>query len=235
MRHYRQPLLVINGIEPETSTFSTDPQNLNFEVTTSYHLQAIKEGAGRTVTPISMEGLIITRDNRRVWGVRGGQIKNGVAHLSPAGNLTYAPNDTSPIFRFFSTELEKELGVSEDPENSALIGHQDSPVIKGIGFAIVGEINETFKEVEELHREAFCVYKDAKDRGLPELDARDQIGIRNLPNVDAWEHVKLFPIENDHVIIQKIINERSVIVDGCKFPLVDVGRGSLFLYDKYAF
>lgn len=230
---YRQLILAISGIEPETTALTVDPENLTLQVSTSYHLQAIKDGVGRTLTPVSVEGLVLTKDDKLVWGVRGGHVENGTAHLSPAGNLTYRSGG-NPIFMFFYDELRKELGVpKEKARYTALIGQQDSPVIKGIGFLLFSEIDKTFNEINEQHQEAYAAYREAKNMGIPELEARAMINNAGFPNVDAWEHVRLFPIENNDSALEKIIQERTVDVDGHRLPTVDVGWGSLFLYKKW--
>lgn len=223
--HYRKQMLMLPGTDA-----MVDPYNLNLNVTTSYHLQAIKKDVARTLTPISMEGLIVTADNKLVWGVRGGQVENGIAHLSPAGNLTYEENHQHPLFRFFYDEARKELGITPGKlRNPVLLGHQDSPVIKGVGFLLVAETTETFQEIYDRHQASFGEYKAAKASGLEELAARAKI---TGPNEDAWEHVKLFPIENSVGAIERILrdSERKIEVDGYRLNTVDCGQGSLYLH-----
>ena len=54
-----------------------------------------------------------------------------------------------------------------------------------------------------------------------------------LPNIDAWEHTKLLFIENNPKYIQEIVNSRKINDTVKGYPLLDIGRGSLILYNEF--
>ena len=97
--HWRELVLVRNG------WFHTLDPDLVIKVATSYHLQALQEGLVHDITPLSINGIIVTKDDKLVYGIRGGQVRTGKANIVPGGRVTADSIKPDPIFGSFSTFL----------------------------------------------------------------------------------------------------------------------------------
>jgi len=229
---WEEMLLVFKGQNP-----SVNPRNLEVLATTSYHVQAVRKGGRYDITPIAVAGLILTKDNKFVCGVRGGNHESGKVCISPAGSLSLLNlhNRGNPLFATFHKELEEELGIKkDDSDNPQLIGVEyqtEQDETKGVKFVFYMPTKESSREIDEKHKEAFNVYQKAISNGVPEVEARREIQYAGIPNSDAWEHTKLLFIDNNPKLIGEIIQSRGVPHEGKEYPLLDLARGALLLYN----
>ena len=214
-----------------TNIQKIDPQNLEVLCISSYHIQALNKGVVNDIIPVSINGLILTSDNKFTYGLRGGQVEKGNVHTAPAGRVSNKFKGKNPIFSSFYEEMIEELGIGKNKEEYELIGYQRDPeVSKAFEFVIFGQTKYSSLELKELHDGAFNVYQNAKDSDIPELEARKAIEEAGFPNTSAWEHLKLLFVENDKENLQKIIESREIEHDGIRSPLLDIGRGPLIMY-----
>ena len=224
---WQEVVLVLEGSNP-----SVNPRNLELLTTTSYHLQAVRKGGANDITPISVEGLILTRDNKFVYGIRGGNVERGKVCVSPAGSLSNHHKGDNPLFATLYKELREELGIeTEASDKPILIGYQTDPdFTKGVNFVFYMHSGKSSKEIDEKHKEALDVYQRALSKNVPEVEARKEIGRAGFPNIDAWEHTNLVFVDDNPKMIDRIIQSRRVPHDGKEYPVLDIGRGALILY-----
>lgn len=225
---WRELALALNASNP-----NIDPRNLELLTTTSYALQAVRDNVPTGVIPVSVDGLVLTGDNKFSYGIRGGLVKKGYVDLSPAGALD------KELYTSFYEELQDETGIGKTSINKpVLIGHQTDPnFIKGIHFVFFANTNYTSPELIEMHRKAYEIYRRAKESSREtdpvkvELLARKTLKDSGLPNVDAWEHEDLVFVENDPNQIKRIIDSGKVTHKGVEYPVMDFGVGALVLYN----
>jgi len=226
---WKEVILVLSRHNSEINT-----KNLELLATSSYHIQAIRKGAVDDIIPVLVEGLILTNDNKFVYGVRGRAIEKGKVCIVPAGSISNQYKGSNPIFGNFYEELTEELGIAQkDIEDCILQGYQTDPEFtKGINFVLHGRTSYNSFELDDMHKEALIVYQKALESGSSAEDARKVIEGAGYPNIDAWEHEKLIFIDNDIDSIKKIILSRKIEHEGEQYPLLDIGRGPLIMLNE---
>ncbi len=214
---------VVLGLEK-----GVDEKCLKFLIISSYYIQALRKGKAEGIVPVLVEGLILTDDNKFVYGIRGGNVEKGKACIAPAGTMAYLPNNV--IFSNFYGELNEELGVGKEKiRECKLVGYQTDPdFTKGINFILFGKTRCKSSELEEIHTDALAVYQNLEDKSVN--NARQAIKDKGLPNIDAWEHDKLVFVENNPYRIKDIIVSRKIEDGGKQYSILDIGRGPLILY-----
>ena len=166
--NWQEILLVLEGSNP-----TVNPRELELLATTSYHLQAVRRGGASDITPIGVEGLILTSDNKFVYGIRGGNVERGKACVSPSGNLSNHHKGNNPLFATFYEELREELGIETRESNDPLlIGYETDPDFsKGVSFVFYMPVRESSQEINEKHEDALDVYQKALSKNAPEVEA----------------------------------------------------------------
>ncbi len=212
-----------------------DPKNLDVIITTSYHVQATRKKKANDLTHLGMQSLMLTSDNKYVFGVRGGLVSSGKVAVSPCGSLALNDKITgkagNPIFDNFYTEALEELAIEKEEISKAeLIGYQTDPDCFSVNFLFDAKTRYTSNELKEFHEKAFDVYKKAKEKGIPEQEARKEIVKSGRSNVDAWEHGNLIFIENDVPLIERLVDSRKITYKGKEYQITDFGRGPLIAY-----
>ncbi len=209
-----------------------NPKNLDMIVTTSYHVQATRKKKADDLTPLGMQSLMLTSDNKYVFGVRGGLVSSGKVAVSPCGSL--ALNDAkvgkagNPIFDNFYAEALEELAIKKDKITEAeLIGYQTDPDCFSVNFLINAITQYSSSELRGFHEAAFNVYKKAKEKGLSEKEARNAIIEAGYSNIDAWEHGDLIFVNNDRPLIERLVESRKILHKGKEYQITDFGRGPL--------
>ncbi len=225
--HWREVVLVVEGTDQEI-----DPANMNMIATSSYHVQACRRGMTEGITPLAIGGVIRTADSRILCGIRGGVVERGKISTLPLGIMSYV-DGREPLFANFYKELEEESGIrKKNLMTPTLVGHVTDPEFtKGLIFVMQGETTYRSKELEELHRAAFAVYKAAMSV-MPEVAARKEIRRKGHINSDAWEHTRLLFIEDDPTRIKEAIAKRRIAIGDENAVLLDVARGALLLYTE---
>ncbi|UCD04051.1 MAG: hypothetical protein JSW73_00160 [Candidatus Woesearchaeota archaeon] len=224
---WKEVLFVLKGRNP-----TIDPSDLEVIATTSYHIQAIEKE--KDITPVALDGLILTNDNKFVYGVRGGNVERDKACICPAGYLSIPNKSRNPLFASFYKELTEELGIDySKQESTQLLGYQTDPdFTKGIHFIFYLPTTETAHELDEIHKNAIKVYEESISEGNSVAEARKAIKDNGFSNIDAWEHTKLLFVDNNPKTIQKIIDTRNIQYKNKAYPLLDIGRGPLILYSN---
>lgn len=209
-----------------------NPKNLDVIVVSSYNVQAVRKGFDKSITPMGLQGLMLTADNKYVFGVRGGEVDAGLACVSPCGNLTREKGIENPIFDNYYVESLEELGINKDHiENIRLLGYQTDPKpFRSVNFILFSEAPVSSKILKDLHNSANNVYKEAKAKGMSEQEARAEIKKKGFQNIEAWEHDDLIFVENDRDYIKSLVDSREVINNKIKYKIKDVGRGPLIAY-----
>lgn len=223
--NFREVLLAFQGINPQVNL-----SNLELVVATSFHVQALRSGCVADITPLTIAGITQTRDNRIMYGVRGGSTGVGQANIVPGGHATphinYSPN---PVFSSWKEEIAEELGISTKAD-CRLIGYQTDPQHKSLCFVTQSRTFLSSGELEEMHDEAFEIYNSAKAAGIPELDARKKIAAAGLGNVDAWENTSLIALPDDPRYLAKIIATGTTRHNGQDFRTFDNSIGALIMH-----
>lgn len=238
---WRKVLLVLQGLNPKI-----DPRDLELLATSSYHIQAIRKGMSNDVTPTLTSGLILTDDNKFVYGIRGGKVEPGKVCIVPANSCTALPDHVLDQFKGrniltanFYVGLTDELGVfPEQLSDVRVIGyHTDPDFSKTTGFVYYAKTEFSSAQLVEMHKRTFNVYERARkehERSLSpeqaEIKAREAIRKQGLPNIDAWEHTALVFVDNQPSLINRIIADRKIPNVGVEHQLLDIGRAPLILY-----
>ncbi len=227
---WREVVLALPASNPQV-----DPKNLEFVTTTSYALQAARKDIPTGIIPLSVDGLVLTSDNKFVYGIRGGDVRSGKVGIVPAGVLTNPNKGTNPVHGSFYEELREEAGIERDSvEDTLLLGYQTDPnFIKGMHFVLFGKTKYKSSELIEIHKKAFDVYQKAKESGKTEQDARKSLRDSGLPNIDAWEHKELVFVENNPAQIKRIVDSGKLAHQGYDYPVLDFGVGALALYNMF--
>ncbi|NQS90680.1 hypothetical protein HQ584_12925 [Patescibacteria group bacterium] len=218
--------LVLEGSEPPI-----DPKDLELITTTSYHLQAVRQGGADDITPISVMGLVLTKDDKFIHVIRGGNVDRGKVRVSPGGTLSNRYDGNNLLFAAFYEQLLKELGVKKDGSSRPfLMGYLTDPgVSKGVIFLFYIPVKESSPEINEKYQKAFSVYQKALLKGVPEVEARKEIKSAGFPNTNAWKQQGLIFVDNDPKLIDETIKSRIILQKGTEYPLSDTGRGALIL------
>jgi len=202
-----------------------NPRSVLLEPATSYRMQAIRRGNADGI-PASVSCLTLTANGEYVFGIRGGNVMRDTACIAPAGAIPYTDN---PLHDGLYQEMTEELGIKGDElDNVLLYGWQTDPELtKGVNFVFHANASRSSAQVQELHKEAFGVYKGEKLRGASEAEARQAIRDAAYPNIDAWEHTAMVFIKPEY--IPEIVNERRLYHGGKPYQLLDIGRTPLIM------
>ena len=225
---WREKLLVLKGVPFDIS-------NLEFTVTSSFHVQAVKhDKAPKDITILGITALMLTKDDKFVYGVRGGNVGSGRADVVPGGHLSFESYERDPVFDCFYHEMKDELGQKK-AEDVSIIGYYWDPVgTKATSFVLIGKLDAHSEELDEMHRKAYAIYQNAKERGKEEIEARKDISRSGLPNPDAWEHSELVFVDNDPDLIQMMIATKELMHQDQAYSLWDAGLAPLIMYrDKF--
>ncbi len=134
-----------------------DIKNLKLLTSSSYHVQAVRKGNAKDITPLGVDGLIKTSDNKFIYGVRGGKVGRGEASIVPSGALSIREEDVSedilrdPLFRIFYRELNHETAIEKNEIGDVrLVAYLTDPELsKSIQFIFYGETPLCSAEVRE--------------------------------------------------------------------------------------
>jgi len=203
---------------------------------TSYQIQSARKNPTYKVPMVSVEAIIVTKDNKIVYGLRGGLVNPGKFNIVPAGHLSYNGMG-EPVFNQVDQEIREELGIESGPV--LMVGYQNHPEFtNGLSLIFFTTVNETSEEINEKHKAAYTLYTKSlpinfdklniKDRESAHIKAISQLKEKKYLNVDAWEHTSLKFIGMDE--IDDIIDSRRITHEGNVYDLLDVGRGPLMLY-----
>ena len=198
----------------------------------SYNVLAVRKGEAGNVTPVGVEGLIKTSDQKFIYGLRGGNVKAGNVNIAPAGHCDSKHHGQEAIFAAFYEELREELGMlPEDVSTPLVLGCLTDPDFsRAMSFVFYVKTDLSFEEIDRKHQLAWRVYTVAKEKGADEKTARRAIAEAGYSNIDAWEHSQLIDIVQDAEIIDHITKTRTVEKAGNSYPLLDVGRMPLVIY-----
>ena len=227
---WREVVLALPGQNPEIN-----PRDLELLATTSYHAQAVRKDMAHDVTPISVDGLILTSDNKFVYGLRGGDVESNKICIVPAQAVSNRHEGKNPIFASFYEGLVKELRIRKDEiTDVVLLGYQTDPEFtKAIHFVFYGKTCHKSSKLITMHEKVYNIYQNVKNFGRPEIVARDAIKDAKVSNTEAWEHIPpLLFVDNEKDSIQKIVDSREMVHKVTQYPLLDIGRGPLILYSK---
>lgn len=223
--HWREALLVFPKVNPDV-----DVSNLELSVDTSFHVRALRRGFANDITPATVLGLVETKDRKLIYGVRGGSLQIGQANVAPGGHvMPHKKYSQNPIFSSYREERVEETGIQKTVED-VLIGHQTDPVFKSVCFVIRGRTVLDSKAINEMHREAFAVYDEAKKANVPELDARKKIADAGFKNIDAWENSELIFLDADPQYVRQVVAAGKVQHNGHELQTFDNSIGALIMY-----
>jgi len=226
--HWRNLLLALPG--PNNMNPELNSQELDVDVISSFHVLASRAGLTDENTPLAINGLIITADNKIDYGLRGGDVEAGNVHIAPAGMLAYTEG-RNPISNGFYAEARSEVALQRDEiSDTLLIGYQTFPKSRDVNLVVTASTSVRSEELKLRHKKAWDLYAGAMREGIPERKAREAIAEADLPNVDAWEHVKHVYLDNDPDVLNRIVASRQVEMDGKTYELLDVGRAPLILH-----
>lgn len=227
---WRELLLILDG---ENAQIETD--DMRYEVTSSYQVQAYKKGYVSNITVLGITGLVLTEDNKFVFGIRGGDVGVGKADAIPGGHLSAETELNDPVFDGFYRELESELGVSRIcTDDVCILGYYRDPhEIKATSFVFYSKVDFSSKELDDLHKKAHGVYLQTKMSGAQEITARKSIITSGLPNIDAWEHSRLLFIDNVPDLIQEAVHSKAIELKGRRYALRNSGFISLKMFQMF--
>lgn len=225
--HWREMLLAF----PETNPV-IDPRELNLTAVTSFHVQALRKGKVNDITPLTVLGLVLTKDNKLVFGIRGGSVGRGEACVVPGGHVPYC-REKNPVFNGFYQELLEETGIRKNLINDvSLIGYQTDPRFKSVCFVMQGRTNFESHHLDSFHKSALYAYNDALKAGKPELEAREAIKERGFSNIDAWENRDLAFLDNKENYIRQLIESGELKHRDVKYKVFDNSVGALVVYQN---
>jgi hypothetical protein len=217
----------------------------NLVGTTSYQLQAVKEGRSSGLMRTGYTVLVRTADDRFVFGERGGGVASSTVCTVPAGVL-WTPDfrgrdegtGYNPLFDPMYSGLTQELAPGDDPD-IRLIGYQVFPGENDfeLDFVSIAETQIRLPDLRKMHEEALAIYQGdmPRDGRTPEeeMEARMAIANAGYANTDAWQHTQLIPFEPDVEALDKTLHSRSVRVKDAVIPLVDSGYGAVVALRQY--
>lgn len=225
--HWREILLALPNVDHKV-----DPRNLELSVVTSYHVQALRKGKVNDITPLTVLGLVLTKDNKLIYGIRGGSVGSGEACAIPGGHVPYC-KERNPVFAGFYSELLEETGIKDgEVEDVKLIGYQTDPRFKSVCFIMKGKTDFESYQLDEFHKRAMHVYNEALKAGKLGLEARDAIGKAGFTNIDAWENEELTFVDNDEERIRQIIESGELKHRDVKYKVFDNSVGALIAYQN---
>ena len=228
---WKEILLVLEG----TKTQLSNPAAFQLIAKSNFYLQAVKNKANiPPVTGVGMQMILVTSDDKLVFGIRGGSYDSNKAAIAPCGYIGEYGNG-NPLFQGAFVELLEELAIrQEDMGLTRVIGYQHTNNFEDdVDFVLCGKTNKTFRELVSWHSKAIYFYNQAKQNGASELDARLAIKKAHMPNIDAWEHGKLIAIPNEREYLVGAIKSRSILYDGKQIELTDVSIGAIAAYCKF--
>jgi len=171
--------------------FDEETNTLNIGLTTGIMARSIRLGYKiKKQKPIVVQGLLITKDNKILLGIRSkSKLRINLPDepfdykiiLCPAGYAKY--NKEGSLEKPFYSELEEELGLKKESViNLNLIGHNtDISFAKGLRLTFLTHIDSSFEDI-----------------------------IKNWRNAsDSWEHKELIGIENNRISIIKFLETKD--------------------------
>ncbi|MBI2133056.1 hypothetical protein HYU11_00050 [Candidatus Woesearchaeota archaeon] len=168
------------------------PLEMEFYPVSSYTIQAKRSGyMPIRIFEAGVAVWLVTLDEQLVFGgLRSAQDNNGVIDQI-GGVAEYTQGLRHPLFEAADSETLTEAGFKlNDPK---IIGHYfESSFYNAHVFVFQGSLNARASEIIKLHSEAYVLYQELVRNGCSFNDARQALRGRGYPNVDAWEHSRMF-------------------------------------------
>ena len=223
---------VLNLKNPEA--LESEQPHLEGNWVTSYDIRAYRKGK-IDIFPLAAIGVLKTKDNQIVFGVRGGEITPdrkltigaGLYGCPPAGSVTFHPKyEHGPIKDTLVAEFSEEIG-NFDITDQRLIGVFEAypPGPKGIKFVASLETDATLEQIQQENAEANQLRQRLLDNGASAADAANALREKGLP-ADAWEHSVLLGVRNDIQSIETLVRSQPQSFAG-------IGAGALMTYIQY--
>ncbi len=152
--------------------------NLNLTLRHSYETQLIRSGELFPIKSVSVGGLILTKDNQLLIGIRGGNTYPNTYHIN-AGSMSLTKgmklNNESIFELFYNTELNPEMGIEkEDIANSFIYSRiMDYAIENGPMYNFLVKTNLSSKELsnkwknnvhsdKQEHKEIFFINSESE-------------------------------------------------------------------------
>lgn len=218
---------------------SKETRELEIDWVTSYDIRAARNGSFKSDAffQLAAIGVVITRDNQILLGLRGGEptperkekIGAGLLGALPGGSVTFKPEyKHDPIIDTVLEEFTDEIGdfkiVSKSEE---IIGVFEAfrPGPTGIKFVTCLTTDARLVQIQKINRRANHDYWRRINQGASHQDAARELKEAGLPP-DAWEHFPIIGFPNDHDAVKRWLEIMPQSLTG-------IGAGALMTYDVF--
>jgi hypothetical protein len=179
--------------------------DLDFHPIDSYTVQLLRQGLFPEFQYHAILAPTITKDEKVILAVRGGDVETGKRSIAPTGVIPFDKSSDNPIIDAYLAESRQELDPSATFTGTikAYVLHNNQPK-----WVVVSQVNRTFQELDELHKEAIAIYEESKRKSsiigpAQEQQARNAIKNHSHLPPDAWEAQHLRAIENYPGVIRE--------------------------------
>ncbi len=222
---------VANLTNPQTlENYAGEALNLNW--VTSVDVLAARAGhiPVDSFFQLAAIGIVKTKDNQILVGVRGGEITperidrfaSGLYGTPPGGSVKFQREyHADPIIDTVMDEFREELGYF-DITSQELLGAFEAfkPGPTGVKFVSNLTTDATLEQIQEVNTRANQQYEHLLKQGATKEEAAQELRNRNLPP-DAWEHSSIIGVYNHPRAIRCLVETQ---------PQAGIGAGALLLY-----
>ena len=211
-------------------------QDFHLNLVSSVDVKAANEGKinRNSFFQLAAIGIVKTKDNQILLGVRGGAINpervvqyaSGLYGLVPGGNVSFKPSyNVDPITDTLLAEAREEIGDFNFVSGPILgIFEAFRPGPTGIKFVGMLGTDATLRQIQKINIDANQMYQSMLLKGAKKKEAQAELNTRKLP-VDAWEHTVILGLPNHVETINQFVNSQQQSFSG-------IGAGALDLYCK---
>lgn len=180
-------------------------------------------------------GVVKTKDNQILLGVRGGaitperreKIGAGLYGCPPGGCVGFKPKyDADPILDTITAEFFQEIGnfnIIKVEHIGIFEAYQPGPT--GIKFVAALETDATLSQIQQANADANAITDKYTAAHASKAEIREELINQQLP-VDAWEHSVIIGVPNDKKTIETFVKSQPQSFAG-------IGAGALMTYVEY--
>jgi hypothetical protein len=110
----------------------------------------------RTIFPLTINAVPVTKANEIILGVRGGSVESGKVGVIPGGHIDYEIPNINDVNYGLLKEFEEEIGMKFNPEihKLSLIGVMGNHDLPGINIINSIKMENSFEEIIESWKKA---------------------------------------------------------------------------------
>ncbi len=229
--------------------FPKDLSNLEFQVSSTFHSQAIRmrltENEEKDDLPVTMIGIVNVENKYILGGVRRGKIQGNKISVNPFG---YQDHDKRPLGQFLGEGIEESAIPPDRYSSIRVIGAQYDPdFTNGLVIVVYAQTTLTREEITQRHGEALTIYQTAQKKILAQggdaYKARKEAKAAvehhytqrgELAPIDAGDHNPLLFFNREDV--DSLIETNWLLVDDptvgkrVSYPVMGPTKGALVIY-----